>query len=161
MHTGKCLHMQTAAVSLKWPMSHRYPAMSRFVFLSVSNFMRQWCVTAVTRTRKVPRCPGIHSALLTRLLDFAFVPPISLSAKLSEMRFLSSVEFFFSDEKTPGLGWGRWGQQHHLQFPSVWLRNGWLILIMALHSKHDRLSSETIFTESHALLAALSHTFEH
>lgn len=103
-------------------------------------------MTAVTRTRKVPRCPGIHGALLTRPLDFAFVPPISVSAKLSEMRFLSSVEFFFfSNEKMPGVRWGRWGQQHHLQFPSIWLRNGWLIFIMALYSKHDRLSSETVF----------------
>lgn len=111
MHTGKCLDMQTAAVSLKWPMSHRYPAMSRFVFLSVSNFMRQWCVTAVTRTRKVPRCPGIHSTLLTRLLDFAFVPPISLLAKLPEMRFLLSVEFlsFFFGLKDVGGGLGKVG----------------------------------------------------
>lgn len=53
MHTGKCLHRHTAAVSLTCPMSYRYPAMSRFVFLCVSNFMRQWCVTAVTKT---PRC---------------------------------------------------------------------------------------------------------
>lgn len=45
--------MQTVTVSLTYPMSYRYPAMSRFVFLCVSNFMRQWCVKLVTRT---PKC---------------------------------------------------------------------------------------------------------
>lgn len=75
VHSGQWLHMQSAAVSFKWPMSHRYPAMSRFVFLSVSNLVRRWCVTAVTRSRRARHCPGIHSALLTRLPDSAFVPP--------------------------------------------------------------------------------------
>lgn len=56
-------------------MSLRYPAMSRFVFLSVSNLVRRWCVTAVTRSGREQHCPGIHSALLTRLPDSAFVPP--------------------------------------------------------------------------------------
>lgn len=77
-------------------MSHRYPAMSRFVFLSVSNFLRQWCVTAVTRTRRVRHCPGIHSALLTRLPDSAFVPPFFTFGKAIGNEIPLVGRFFFS-----------------------------------------------------------------
>ena len=49
------------------------------------------------KNSKVPHCPGIHRAVLTWLLNFAFVHPVSLFAKLSQMRFQLSAEFW--DEK--------------------------------------------------------------
>lgn len=52
------------------------------------------------KNSEVPHCPGIHRAVLTGLLNFAFVPPISLLAKLAQMRFHLSAEFL--DEKVLG-----------------------------------------------------------
>lgn len=44
------------------------------------------------KNSEVPHCPGIHGAVLTGLLSFAFVPPVSLLAELSQMRFHLSAE---------------------------------------------------------------------
>lgn len=93
MHTGKCLHRHTAAVSLTCPMSYRYPAMSRFVFLCVSNFMRQWCVTAVTKT---PRCCCTAQVFTEQCWQSCWIffssSCFTFSQKLSQIRFILSSE---------------------------------------------------------------------
>lgn len=154
MHYGKCLHMQSAAVCLKWPMSPRYPAMSRFVFLSVSNLVRRWCVTEVTRSRWVRHCPGIHSALLTRLPDSAFVPPYFTFGKAIRNE-IPLVDFFFllppqfSHEKTPA------GGNDVISTFHVWLQNS------ATDVHKSRASSNMVFLSSHTVSFFPAHTDSH
>lgn len=91
---GACMCARTATVSLTCPMSYRYPAMSRFVFLRVSNFMRQWCVTELTKKKKNPRCqqwPRYSQSCADIAVEFHFFPSFfsffTLCKKLSQIRF--------------------------------------------------------------------------